>query len=60
MLERGQLVKCKQSLQKGLTAAIVLSVNTFLKRKQKAYIYHIYFEIATFLKTGVYINNSDY
>ena len=35
------------------TAAIVLSVNTFLKRKQKAYIYHIYFEIATFLKTGV-------
>ena len=24
-------------------------------RKQKAYIYHIYFEIATFLKTGVYI-----
>ena len=24
-------------------------------RKQKAYIYHIYFEIATILKTGVYI-----
>ena len=24
-------------------------------RKQKAYIYYIYFEIATFLKTGVYI-----
>ena len=24
-------------------------------RKHKAYIYHIYFEIATFLKTGIYI-----
>ena len=40
---------------KGLTAAIVLSVNTSLTRKQKAHIYHINFEIATFLKTGVYI-----
>ena len=48
---------------KGLTAAVVLplvkmaphyffSVNTFLMRKQKGYVYHIYFEIATFLKTG--------
>ena len=34
---------------------IIFSVNTFLMRKQKAYIYYIYFEIAVFLKTGVYI-----
>ena len=40
---------------KALTAAIVLSVNTSLTGKQKAHIYHINFEIATFLKTGVYI-----
>ena len=32
----------------------IYSVDTFFNEKEKVYIFHIYFQIAMFLKTGVY------
>lgn len=33
----------------------IYSVDTFFNEKEKVYIFHIYFEIATYLKKAIYV-----